>query len=142
MMSPEQIRMMQDEAAARAAEEGLVPITIFSNTTAFEDARRAPFIGEHMPEGWEPADGDDFEAVLAPYSRAVFIQKEDGNWPWIFVDSSGWGAPGEPALCGDEMERLFPELAEHATLIDQTIGIAITEVGQFQCHLALYRRVD
>jgi hypothetical protein len=58
-------------------------------------------------------------------------------WGWeltgeeYFVDSSGFGSPGEPALTFDQF----------ATKCTEGMGYAITEAGQFQVYIAEYRRV-
>jgi len=52
----------------------------------------------------------------------------------LFCDSSGWGAPGEPALTADQLrERLHELVQEHGV-----IYVAIEEMGQFQLHLAVW----
>ena len=56
----------------------------------------------------------------------------------FFVDSSGFGQPGEPALTLDQFA------AKAAALADSRIGrptyFALTEAGQFQVHVSAYRR--
>lgn len=55
----------------------------------------------------------------------------------LFVDSSGFGSPGEPALTipafTREVERLRKE--------DPGVGFGITDVGQFQVYVGVYHRV-
>jgi hypothetical protein len=64
-----------------------------------------PFIGSRTPKGWRKID----------------------SW---FVDTSGWGAPNEPALTPRQLaEKLKPGL-----------GYALTEVGEFQGYLGVFER--
>lgn len=106
MMSPEMIRQMARRAAARAAREGKVPFLLEAEDIAdFREGVRFPFpfLGPYVPKGWKK------------------VQEH-------FVDSSGFGAPGEPALTASQfIERL---------VIGR--GYAITEAGQFQVYVAEY----
>lgn len=103
MLSLSQIRAMARRAAARAAQEGRYPFLVEAEDIA--DYREGagfpfPFLGTHVPHGWKKV-------------RAYF------------VDSSGFGAPGEPALTASQfIERLVVGR-----------GYAITEAGQFQVYV-------
>lgn len=115
MLSYEYIRREQDKAARRAAREGLFPYSPASHELAndeelFEALRAIPFIGDYVPKGWEFIEG------------------------WT-VDASGFGAPDEPALTQDQfLVRVRAELAKHPNT-----GFAITESGQFQVFVGVYR---
>lgn len=117
MFSPAYIRSLQDEAAVRAAEENLTP---YPPTIEEIDAMPPfpfPFVGDYVADGWEPLLDDDGDPVA-----------------W-FVDTSGFGAHDEPALT---VEQLKDKLRENA---GKGYGYAITEVGQFQAYLGVFRFV-
>ena len=53
----------------------------------------------------------------------------------LFVDTSGWGSPGEPALTLDQLKARLRELgAVHGALL-----VALEESGQFQGYLAVWK---
>lgn len=53
----------------------------------------------------------------------------------LFVDSSGFGSPHEPALNSDQLKTELKELLEeHSTLL-----LAIESEGQFQLHLGVWK---
>lgn len=56
----------------------------------------------------------------------------------LFCDSSGFGQPGEPALTrAQTIARVSELIEEHGDLVS-----AITDMGQFQVYLSLYKRAD
>lgn len=100
MMSAGAIQELQREAAQRAAREGKVPL-IYELGDGPDHLRHIPSIGTHRPPGY----------------------RETKNL--YFVDSSGWGEPGEPALTFDQFAgRVRPGFA-----------YAIVEEGQFQVYI-------
>lgn len=113
MMSLETIRRMAREAAARAAREGKRPYVVTREDLADWLAQaeagglpKLPFpnLGEYRPEGWELVDT-------------------------YLVDSSGFGAPDEPALTARQLlERL-----------QRGMGYAIIQQGQFQVVVGAFR---
>lgn len=118
MMSLGQIRAASREAAVKAAAERLEPFIL--EDTDLEDIRLRienggrsgpmfpfPMIGDHTPAGWERVDQ-------------------------LFVDTSGWGSPGEAALTPAQLlERL--QVGK---------GYALIEIGQFQAYLGVFQRVN
>lgn len=111
MMSPETIQNMQQEARKDAAREGKLPYVVEQeDINAWRRGRSLPvpfpFIGDYDPPGFT-AEGEA-----------------------LFVDSSGMGAPGEPALTQHQM---FDELVPGT-------GYALVEVGQFQVYIQPFRR--
>lgn len=101
MMDLETMRAVN--ARAQRAARGNVPATWKGERIGF----KIPFLGERVPRGWRRTDREA-----------------------LFVDSSGMGAPGEPALTQEEM---FAAL---------TIGkaYAVIESGQFQLYVGEYER--
>ena len=106
MYSPSYIRQLSAEAAASAAEENRVPLVLEDA----DDITRSPNFGDYRPEGWE-------------------LEEE------YFVDSSGFGAPDEPALT---LEQLEEAIAEYVG--DGNYGFALTQEGQFQSYIGRFRR--
>jgi hypothetical protein len=116
---------MSEEASQKAAQQNLVPYVPYSD----EDVRRMPGgdlhngrrgfpfpqLGDHEPEGWE-LTGDDF-----------------------FVDSSGFGQEGEPALTVRQFNVALRQMIEDS---DETLAFAIGDVGQFQLYVNVYRRTN
>lgn len=108
MMTLAAIRAMAREAAALAASEGRVPFVVEAED--MEDFRRGvtfpfPFLGDYVPRGWKQVNE-------------------------YFCDSSGFGAPGEPALTREQF------------LGKITVGraYAIVEAGQFQVYVGEFIR--
>lgn len=65
----------------------------------------------------------------------------DEDWEEVgktwFVDSSGYGSPGEPALTGEAFEQ---ELLKYVRL-NPDHGFGLSGVGQFQVYVSAYRRI-
>jgi len=123
MMSGATIRQFQREAAERAAERGTQPLMIWPEDVELITAKVAigellriqiPNLGDYVPDGWEPVLDDDGDEVS------------------YFVDKSGFGAPGEPALT---LEAFLLQL-------EAGFGYAMTEEGQLQCYVTKFRKVD
>lgn len=54
----------------------------------------------------------------------------------MFVDSSGWGAPGEPALTLEQFIGQAKAIVEE----HPGMGFAIVEEGQFQVYVGVFRK--
>jgi hypothetical protein len=121
MMGIETIRRLSNVAAYRAAEEGRYPLT----TTDPEDIHNLPFLGDYTPPGWRRALWSEVDE--AP--RNVWSPRPDEEVTFM-VDSSGFGAPDEPALT-------FDEFADYAL---RRFAWAIRETGQFQIVVGAYVR--
>lgn len=110
MFSPEYIKEMNRRAAARARRNGIEPHVITEDERASVLRGEGvpgdiPFIGSYKPKGWE-------------------------RLRTHFVDISGFGEPGEPALTIHEFyRRVVPGR-----------GYAIVSAGQFQAYIAEYQR--
>ncbi len=98
------ISVIQEEsrrAARRSAQEGLLPVIVEQTDLANIPPFPFPNIGNRRPRGYK------------------FITQH-------FVDHSGFGAPGEPALTPQEFKDQL--VVGHA--------YAISEVGQFQLYVS------
>ncbi len=110
MMSMECIRSMSDEAAVQAAEEGLTPLAWWPSDC--EPPFKFPNIGSMEPEGFEEVEV-------------------------LFVDSSGFGDTDEPALTAEQFSE---KLMGMMLMSKAQLYAAITEIGQFQLYVTVYRK--
>lgn len=112
MMSLETIKALAHERALEAAENGETPYVYWNADEVDEfDGFPFPFLGDYVPDGWKLVDRH-------------------------FVDSSGFGAPDEPALTANQ----FIEVIKERIRNHSATGWAITEAGQFQVYVGEYRR--
>ena len=98
----------------------------------------APFIGDRVPRGWKPLKYSDLSPIVRLRDRRGFYGSDDGLGILLFVDSGGWGAEDEPALGKRGLEAAVRDIL---AATDETVGFAIYEVGQFQAHLRVFRKV-
>lgn len=147
MYSGSYISDIQQEAAAKAARDGHVPITLFSEDTAFEDVRSSPFLGDYLPDGWEPLlfetikpYVDDDVAALIDKAQGWCASQLEGE-TILFCDSGQFGADDEPALSFNQLERVAPALARASVELDSTLGSLVYEVGQFQAYVRIVQKV-
>lgn len=106
MMTLEQIDNRSHEAAKRAAQTKKVPFMIYAGDLQSMPPFPFPFIGTYRPPEYE---------LIETY----------------FVDSSGFGAPGEPALTVDQFKAR----------IKVGKAYAILEVGEFQVYIGEFTRI-
>lgn len=117
MMDLATIRAMSRKAAREAARDRKHPLIVEQEDV--EDALRAldlgfspglsfPFLGDYVPPGWKRTDREP-----------------------MFVDSSGFGQEGEPAMTIPAFVRA----------LRPGYGYAVIEAGQFQVYVAEYRRI-
>lgn len=117
MIDPRQIKAEAQEATAKAAKAKKHPYVIF-NQEEIEDYRDGhkpfpfPMIGDYIPPSWERVEE-------------------------LFCDSSGLGSSGEAALT---KEQLCAKLVKYLGSKD-TYGFAITQAGQFQVYVGVYKKV-
>jgi len=113
MMSAETIRAINTETGVKAAKANKTPFVPFNRQEIEGGKISLPNLGYHVPKGWK--------------------RVEDVEW---FCDSSGWGAPNEPALTQDQF---LDELADYADK-HPSHGYAIVETGQFQCYVGAFTK--
>ncbi len=114
MWSLEVIKDLNKKAAKSATEEGTVPylFCIDSNIAAV----RVPMIGDMASE----------------------VDEKHERIDTLFVDTSGWGAPDEPALTQRQFLEKISELrTEHGPIL-----LALEECGQFQGYCAVWKAED
>lgn len=107
MMSIEYIQSMADEATTRAKRGKVQPLVLNADSTE-EQIRSIPNLGDYVHPSWQ--------------------LEED-----LFVDSSGFGAPGEPALT-------FEQFVEKVQSQEGVRAYGIRQVGQFQVYIGVYRK--
>lgn len=136
MLSYDQIRDFQAAAAAAAAKTKMQPYLAEADDVGNVDRiRYIPSIGDYLPSGWrrvEPSEiGPNRSRPVAGtvgHNSGVPGDREVSKY---FVDSSGFGSPGEPALT----------VQEFADLIRPGYGYAIVEEGQFQVGIGVFKKV-
>jgi hypothetical protein len=127
MLSYADIREFQAEAAAQASRKKLSPMMAWPEDVGnINSLRRIPNVGTYLRDGWERVAPSSIKPCRTEYSAG----KVDGV-PGIFVDKSGFGAPGEPAMT----------IQEFADWIEPNYGYAIVEEGQFQITIGVFKRV-
>ena len=100
------IQAMNREHAARAAKEGRLPYIVWAEDLDNMPPFPFPNLGNYVPDGWK-------------------LDKE------YFVDSSGFGQEGEPALTIDQFLKV----------VEVGKGYALTECGQFQLYVGEYTKL-
>lgn len=106
MRDPEDIKQEAMEAAEIAAQKNLEPFSVWPGDKAKWPPFPFPFIGDYDPPGWKLVDRH-------------------------FVDSSGFGAPNEPALT----------ISQFMNKIKEGLGYAILEAGEFQLYVGEYKKI-
>ncbi len=120
------IEEMQREAAAIAANNKHEPFMLHPEDVGnIKVLRLLPFIGDHLPEGWERVEPDS----IKPNRTRPFSNMLDGVG-MLWVDSSGLGREDEPAMT----------MREFAAWAVPNYGYAITVAGQFQVGIGVFRR--
>lgn len=109
------IEKMNSEAAAAARSGHKQPYV--PTLSEIDDFPPFPFpqLGKHVPAGWERLD--------------------DVTW---FVDASGDGRPGEPALTAAEFQAALREYAQE----NPSHGYAVVDAGPFQVYVGAYQPVS
>ena len=129
MFSLEEIQHEARLAAGRAAAAHKRPVELIPQDLASGNLPTIPFLGcskagrayTPRPWRWRPVG-----AFIPGYP-----------YKWLFVDSSGFGVDGEPALTRDG----FLDILRHIyNLVPETLatGLGIAEASRFQVHVALY----
>lgn len=95
---------------------------------------RMPYVGSRTPRGWRrvnvvkwfsPDCGEDYRGLV---QRGVYTDSNGKGA--FFVDKSGFGRSGEPALT----------LGEFINLMRPGYGYAVVEDGPFQVHVGVFER--
>lgn len=114
MISVAAAQEMSREAAVRAAKNKEEPLYFWPEDTENDDQlskqlRNTPYLGTYVPRGWERLEET------------------------YFVDSSGFGQPGEPALTLDQFMGYLKKNLD--------VAYAIVEAGEFQVKIGTFRKL-
>ena len=132
MMGLAQIEAESRKAARSSAALHLMPLIAWRPDEVFA----APFLGTRVPKGWRLATYADIGEDMR--ERKGFYGS-DALGVLLFVDMSGWGGEGEPALSRREViDAVEAITTANLRLGKVTLGWGIYEVGQFQGHLRLF----
>jgi hypothetical protein len=104
MRSEIEMQAENDEHYRKAKKAKAQPY--IAKTDGDEGVFKMPFLGVYLPKGWELSEK-------------------------YFVDSSGWGSEGEPALTAKQF------LAH----VKKGYGYSIREAGQFQVYVNEFKKV-
>jgi hypothetical protein len=116
MMSAEYMDSLKRDAERKSRREGVTPAILLPAHKEGKLKPSIPFVGERTwKRDWVEADLD--KMGLDQYGRG-----DVKGTNIIFVDSSGWGNPGETALTVDQFIAMVPA----------GFGYAVVEAGQFQ----------
>ena len=130
MMDLATLNYVNRQAARRSAAAKRVPLILEqTDLDALKSgadrmpAGGIPYIGARCPKGWRRVN-------LATwfYDDSVYLEVQGVGV--FFVDKSGFGTRGEPALT----------LQEFANLIRPGFGYGVVEDGQFQCHVGVFEK--
>lgn len=127
MFSPSVFKAKQQESAQKASQENKEPYVLW-NEDEIDEFPPFPFpdLGDYFPEDCP----EDWE----------YVRDDDGEKKLFLVDSSGFGSRTEPALTVEQFKSELQEVVEEYK--DDVIGFGIYEQGQFQLHVAVYRKVE
>ena len=99
-----EIERMSREAGEQAAAKNNEPLMAFCNQDM--SVMNCPNLGDYRPKGWKLLDK-------------------------LFVDNSGFGREGEPALT---VEQFISKVKEG-------LGYAVIESGQFQVYIGVFEKI-
>ena len=115
MLSYDYIQAEARKAARTSRGNGVQPASIesFNAETPLVFVRDIPFLGDRTPRGYKKIEE-------------------------LFVDSSGWGTDGEPAL---SVPQFIATLVKYQNE-RKPYAFSISEAGQFQVYIRVFLRKD
>lgn len=118
MMSSAQIHAMSRKAVQDSRKAGKLPLIVEEEDlepgVLENHLRRMPFLGDRNPRGFTP------------------VRDEDGAVCEHFVDSSGFGSPGEAA-------ETFDQFCAAVRKRGAGFAYSISQAGQFQVYVRVFR---
>ena len=111
MMGIEYIQALSNDAGVAARHQRLEPKVVADDPFLDEELRSIPNLGDYVPEDWE-------------------LVKTH------FVDASGMGEEGEPALTFDQFKTKVRTVIAYEVEI---YGWGLVEQGQFQVYIGQFR---
>src|SRR3990167_3833882 len=136
MMDLQTLEHVNRQAARRSAAAGRQPLileqrdldALASGADRIIPAVGLPYVGNREPKGWRRVKLESLFPGERRKHRGVY--PEAFGYGAFFVDKSGFGQPGEPALT----------IKEFAKLARPGFGYAVVEDGAFQCHVGVFER--
>ena len=107
MYSLETIRSLSREATKKAAKAKKEPYLVEKEDLDRMPPFPFPYLGDYVTPGWELVET-------------------------FFVDSSGFGKPGEPALTANQFKKK----------IQAGFGYGLIEVGEFQLYVGKFQKIN
>ena len=137
MMDIETIVALNKEAGNKAKRHGIKPTTFGpEDVEAMEEGFTGAisgivYLGNYIPRGWKRVDINLFSKEWGiPYSHKIL------NKGGLFVDSSGWGADGEPALTIKQFLHVMTSILKQRP----DLGFALISQGQFQVTIGVFEK--
>ena len=132
MMDIDTIVALNKEAGNKAKKDGVKPTTFEHKTLDRFDLMKIVNLGNYVPKGWKRLDVNKYVMKWElPYSHKILGK---GG---LFVDSSGFGQPNEPALTIDQLISLMAKLLSNKP----SLGFGIVSEGQFQITIGVFENV-
>ena len=132
MMDIDTIVALNKEAGNKAKKDGIKPTTFEHKTLDRFDLMKIVNLGNYVPKGWKRLDVNKYVMKWElPYSHKILGK---GG---LFVDSSGFGQPNEPALTIDQLISLMAKLLSNKP----SLGFGIVSEGQFQITIGVFENV-
>ena len=132
MMDIDTIVALNKEAGNKAKKYGIKPTTFKQKKLDRFDLMEIEYLGNYVPKGWKRLDVNKYVMKWElPYSHKIL---DKGG---VFVDSSGFGQPGEPALTIQQLISLMAKLLSNKP----TLGFGIVSTGQFQITIGVFENV-
>jgi hypothetical protein len=119
---------MNDEATEKARAEGVAPVKLTeSDIRRFPDGITILSLGDHCPSGYRRVS---LEKLGHADLHGVYMGDNQGFGAY-FVDASGFGSPGEPALT----------LEQFRDVLIPGYYYAVVEAGEFQVKVGVFERI-
>ena len=132
MMDIDTIVALNKEAGNKAKKDGVKPTTFEHKTLDRFDLMKIVNLGNYVPKGWKRLDVNKYVMKWElPYSHKIL---DKGG---LFVDSSGFGQPDEPALTIEQLISLMAKLLSNKP----SLGFGIVSEGQFQITIGVFENV-
>lgn len=117
MMSRSELAYHNRKISEAAAQDNRRPYVFFDMMEIEDFKFSLPYLGYYNPEGWTELENRR-----------------------MFVDKTGGGLPGEPALTLDQFKLELKTLYRESMELGETWGFAIVDDGPFQVHVGVFRK--
>ena len=128
-MDIDTIVALNKEAGNKAKRHGIKPTTFESQNLSVKNLGEIVNLGNYIPKGWKRLNIKKYVMSWElPYSHKIL------NKGGLFVDSSGFGQPNEPALTIEQLISLMAKLLSNKP----SLGFGIISQGQFQLTIGVF----